>query len=201
MKTFVKLLLATAAIAAQPAQAAVTVGGFTLDTTVFGAQTGVHSTGTQDPNDTLTGFVNKDGSGVTFSTTTGNLSITGGGEATINGDPKIENLNVAFQKSWDSVTFNFAGTGSVFSLLVNGTALFSGADCCTIETSGQYTVTGAGINNLAFTFSPGISDAKQFRVKGVSAVPEPATWGMMLIGFGAVGSAMRRRRVMKPSFI
>lgn len=28
-----------------------------------------------------------------------------------------------------------------------------------------------------------------------SAVPEPATWAMMLIGFGALGSAMRRRKV------
>jgi PEP-CTERM motif len=27
-----------------------------------------------------------------------------------------------------------------------------------------------------------------------SAVPEPATWGMMLLGFGGVGVAMRRRR-------
>jgi hypothetical protein len=27
-----------------------------------------------------------------------------------------------------------------------------------------------------------------------SAGPEPATWGMMLLGFGAVGFAMRRRR-------
>lgn len=27
-----------------------------------------------------------------------------------------------------------------------------------------------------------------------SAVPEPATWGMMLLGFGIVGSALRRRR-------
>jgi hypothetical protein len=25
-------------------------------------------------------------------------------------------------------------------------------------------------------------------------VPEPATWAMMIIGFGAVGSAMRARR-------
>ena len=27
-----------------------------------------------------------------------------------------------------------------------------------------------------------------------NAVPEPATWAMMLIGFGAVGAAMRRRK-------
>jgi hypothetical protein len=26
-------------------------------------------------------------------------------------------------------------------------------------------------------------------------VPEPATWAMMVIGFGAVGAAMRRRSV------
>ncbi|MBB5687843.1 PEPxxWA-CTERM sorting domain-containing protein [Sphingobium boeckii] len=31
-------------------------------------------------------------------------------------------------------------------------------------------------------------------------VPEPATWAMMLTGFGAVGSAMRRRRSLKPQF-
>lgn len=28
----------------------------------------------------------------------------------------------------------------------------------------------------------------------VAAVPEPATWGLMLIGFGGIGLAMRRRR-------
>jgi hypothetical protein len=29
----------------------------------------------------------------------------------------------------------------------------------------------------------------------MSAIPEPLTWSMMVIGFGAVGAAMRRRRV------
>lgn len=29
----------------------------------------------------------------------------------------------------------------------------------------------------------------------VAAVPEPATWAMMIVGFGAVGGAMRRRKV------
>jgi len=39
-----------------------------------------------------------------------------------------------------------------------------------------------GIDNL--TFTPNAT---------TGAVPEPATWAMMLLGFGAVGSAMRRR--------
>lgn len=31
-------------------------------------------------------------------------------------------------------------------------------------------------------------------VSSVAAVPEPATWAMMLLGFGAIGASMRRRR-------
>jgi hypothetical protein len=29
---------------------------------------------------------------------------------------------------------------------------------------------------------------------GVGGVPEPATWAMMLIGFGGLGAVLRRRR-------
>jgi hypothetical protein len=34
----------------------------------------------------------------------------------------------------------------------------------------------------------------------VAAVPEPGTWAMMLVGFGAVGMAMRRRRRVRVVF-
>lgn len=33
-----------------------------------------------------------------------------------------------------------------------------------------------------------------FSLDATPAVPEPATWLMMLIGFGAIGHAVRRRR-------
>jgi hypothetical protein len=35
---------------------------------------------------------------------------------------------------------------------------------------------------------------------GAGAVPEPMTWAMMLVGFGAIGHAVRRRRKIAVSF-
>lgn len=35
---------------------------------------------------------------------------------------------------------------------------------------------------------------------GPGPVPEPATWAMMIAGFGAIGAAMRRRRRVRVSF-
>ena len=50
----------------------------------------------------------------------------------------------------------------------------------------QYTLTINGNNSGAGSLGGSITIRP--------AVPEPATWAMMLIGFGAVGFAMRRRR-------
>ena len=50
-----------------------------------------------------------------------------------------------------------------------------------------YSVTAAnGVN-------PGLSELS-FEGDLVAAVPEPATWALMILGFGIVGSALRRRR-------
>lgn len=53
---------------------------------------------------------------------------------------------------------------------------------------------GIGAISLAF-FSPDDAQGNRWAVDNVaSAVPEPATWGMLMIGFGVAGAALRRRR-------
>ncbi|HEX6783372.1 MAG TPA: FxDxF family PEP-CTERM protein [Sphingomicrobium sp.] len=54
---------------------------------------------------------------------------------------------------------------------------------------GDYRIAWTGQN----TDSVG-SDAGVVHITSVPAVPEPATWAMMLLGFGGIGFAMRRRR-------
>ncbi len=45
--------------------------------------------------------------------------------------------------------------------------------------------------NAPFTIG---SASFSYQLRDVGAVPEPATWAMMITGFGLVGGAMRRRR-------
>lgn len=181
-----------------PAIAADVVDGFTLDSGSFGTGYGVHSDGGKQSGSILNAHVNIDGSAVTF-TSNGSLTMTGGGEATVYPDGGvIDDLTVDFAKSWNKITFSFDGEeDGIFTLLVNGISLFDGCSLCTLDSSGQnkFILTGNGINNLAFTFEPGILTAKQFRVDGVTdAVPEPATWGLMILGIGFAGAVMRRRQ-------
>ena len=68
---------------------------------------------------------------------------------------------------WTAKSFDFVATGA--STIVSFTSGNSGPNCCY----------GGAIDNVA-----------------VNAVPEPATWAMMIIGFGAAGSVIRRRRAV-----
>ena len=50
-------------------------------------------------------------------------------------------------------------------------------------------------------YSPGGAGfGDQLFVRAVADVPEPASWALMLIGFGAIGGAMRSRRKVAVSF-
>jgi hypothetical protein len=48
-----------------------------------------------------------------------------------------------------------------------------------------------------FPNNPGYSHITFFNTGSTGAVPEPATWAMMLLGFGFVGAAMRRRQTRR----
>ena len=85
-----------------------------------------------------------------------------------------------------------------YNLFFNGVSVFTGAtttgQAFTARTSGIVTLAG-GTYDLTFQALDSGGDNSAF-IDGVSvaaAVPEAATWGMMILGFGAMGFAMRRR--------
>jgi hypothetical protein len=82
------------------------------------------------------------------------------------------------------ITFNLTGiTGIVrttpgfLAVTASGTFNWLGFD----PTPGYFEFSTQGTNVTSFSFS-------------AQAVPEPATWALMLLGFGGIGLAMRRRR-------
>ena len=85
--------------------------------------------------------------------------------------------------------------GSFFDVAGNSTgngdnsAVFIGAQSNTSSITSIifHQLSGGGNNDFAIS---GLSLVRST----ISAVPEPATWGMMIMGFGMVGGAMRRRR-------
>jgi hypothetical protein len=58
--------------------------------------------------------------------------------------------------------------------------------------SAFYLWDNAAVGSIHLTDTQGYSNAVLYR--STAAVPEPATWAMMLLGFGAIGLASRRRR-------
>ena len=59
---------------------------------------------------------------------------------------------------------------------------------------GPYSVTEKYTIHAA-AFDRAISTSPSIIFNGAGVVPEPATWTMMILGFGGIGAAMRRRRI------
>lgn len=62
-------------------------------------------------------------------------------------------------------------------------------------TNGRLTFTATGgdiITGLTLSSSQNSAETDNYAI--TAAVPEPKTWGMMLLGFGLIGFSMRRRR-------
>jgi len=57
-------------------------------------------------------------------------------------------------------------------------------------------VTGGTFDAVQIVSTVPLFEIKQMSINNVApgAVPEPATWAMMLLGFGGIGLTMRRRK-------
>jgi len=93
-------------------------------------------------------------------------------------------VNTTANIDFTSVTFN----GTEFDILSTGQQEFRNLLNQTITAGATNTINVAGITGGNGAFSGTISLAN------VAAVPEPGTWALMLLGFGAVGWSMRRRQ-------
>jgi hypothetical protein len=94
-----------------------------------------------------------------------------------NGDPKAFDIVLSVSGGGTKVISIANANGSnVFDIIGDPGETF---------TSASFVSTGSG----------GFVDFKQLRlVLAAGAVPEPGTWALMLLGFGGIGMAMRRRR-------
>ena len=129
-----------------------------------------------------------------------------------NGQARIE----AADGAYNSLTFFLSNstlgfTAAEFNLnaATNGNATISATDqrgdiftqTFAVGSNGQnfFNLTsnsGEIIKQVRINTTANLSDTRQIRLGGVTraAVPEPASWAMMIFGMGAIGAAMRSRR-------
>ncbi len=106
------------------------------------------------------------------------------------------NFNVTFTALISGGTYDGQNVYSVFSPHVNATGSFvgwEGLDESGYSESSYDVHSGVITGELADIF---LGQAPAPPTTG--AVPEPSTWAMMLLGFGAIGFAMRHRRRALP---
>lgn len=112
---------------------------------------------------------------------------------------QVYNLTFAYSHNSASSPSNIY-TGTVNLGSISQTISHTGDP--TVWTLFSGTFTGTGSDTLSFLSGPGFSNGGIFLdAVSVAAVPEPAAWAMLIMGFGLVGGAMRyRKRATKVSF-
>ena len=169
------------------------------------APTGNTATGITNTSNTMVNFVGTEA-----------LATPSNGQARIEaGDGGLNQLSFGLDTGmgFKEVEFNIFGTGATATSttltftdqfgnnftdtfnIVNGQNFFSAR-----ALDNQF------ITNVSFTLNGDVRDVSQFRIGGVGdttvdpgggGVPEPASWAMMMAGFGLVGATMRRRKTLQ----
>ena len=175
---------AVAALPSMPAQAAVTlIGTFSGNQCNGGPITSCYADGTTAPNGTLTQV---GANGLPVPGSAGILRLDNTGSTT----------NFTDSLSGEILSYNFtsAQVAHYFGIFQGG----SGLNCDACHNTYQLFYNPDGFTSGTFDLSlyfnnNGISHVDLFD-GGDPSVPEPATWAMLLLGFGGVGLAMRRSR-------
>jgi hypothetical protein len=158
----------------------------------------------QGTGTTVTGNTNMSGTLVDFSSSTGQtLVVNSSGQAFIStnsGNGLLTSINVSSPLNVFTDFIANPNNSGAFTVTVKAndgtfTHDFAGG-------TGQNFVTvlaanGETISSVAFTAdnpSLGFNQFQQPRISGISAVPEPSTWAMMLLGFLGLAFAFRQSR-------
>lgn len=84
----------------------------------------------------------------------------------------------------------FAPAGTVVDVFFRALSPFAAGQTYETDTAGRGVGTGSG---AFYQYTTG----RLTITERMTAVPEPATWAMLILGFGAVGGALRRRSALQ----
>ena len=132
-------------------------------------------------------------SGTLFGDSTHYLTIPGSASATLTSDNLLSSFSFYMGSPDEYNSIRFIGAG--YDYTVPGTALVLG-DTNQSWSWGKrvnFDFGGAKVNQIILSSTGNSFEVDSFAAR-VAGVPEPASWAMMLMGFGAIGAAMRRRR-------
>ena len=173
-------------------------GGLGAGETLF-ASFSPGSTGGVDPSMIYTGSV----PGVAADPSVGGmgdpfLALTAGQSATFNFAGGLTELGLDYGSA-DAYNFFTLMFSDGTSQTLNGQNIIdfgtADGDQSAPRTNGRLTFfSGAGPLISGLTLNSSSNSLEVDNIGVISAVPEPGTWAMMLLGFGGVGFAMRRRQ-------
>ncbi len=209
----VKKIIAVAALSlALPAQAAITLNyqpagttlpaGFSVIQNFEGLAVGA-SLGTNAAvfNTSVSGVSARPAYG-----STGNYgTVKSGGTYTMTFAPSSGfSFQLGSLDTYNSLTLNFSNRAPITytgGQIIND-LVFPSGNQISGETNGRITYTGTA--GELFTGATFRSTGNSFEFDNIAtraAVPEPATWAMMLLGFTLIGASARRRSNVRVSFI
>jgi hypothetical protein len=214
MKSYLKIAAVAAAgfAAVSPAWAAEIIQGKPYQQVGDIAQNQVHNAGGDQDSTRINAFLKDTPEIGFFFESASNLESDGAGHATVTGDggdAGFNEITLSIEEgfAFTALEVNLDGTNSdePFEAMVSFSVLGS------TEFTNLGTVSIGSGSNFSLINSEGeLFDAVRFtaptnktfnlirqvdvNAQQVAAVPEPATWAMFLMGFGAVGYSMRSRK-------